>query len=310
MRLGEYEAAETTLAESVQLFQAVEDKQGIADALNIMALAVGMNEYDRSLEIHERCLAIRREIGDRWGIVASLQTMATLKVNQGRFRDAQTLCREALALQGGAGGDDSRAAILYALGAATAGLGEYAAGQAILQECVTLCRAIQNPRLMGWALHELAAVAYTQGAYAESERLNTESLALFVAQGARPGIAHAHARLGRDAHRAGRYHEAGRLYRQALDEALAIPLQPVLGQALAGLAGVAAALDPARETALLFGCAHAVLAQIASSVEREGLTLNRDAGRAALGDMAWEAACIAGQALTPAQAATLAQQFL
>lgn len=307
-RLGEYADAERTLMESVALFEEAGDREGTADALNVLAVSVGMNEYDRALEIQERCLAIRREIDDRWGIVSSLQNIAMTKIDQGKFEEARALCSEALELQGG-GNSDTKAAILYAQGLAILNMGEHAEGERILQECIALCRELKNNRLMGWALHQLAGMHYTLGDFAKSQLLNTESLDLFTEQGAKPGIAHAITRLGRDAQRAGDYRGAGELYLQALSQGREISLQPVLGQSLAGLGGVAAALGCSRTSAILFGKAQAVLAQIYSSIEREEMTLGMESVQALLGPEEWQDAWHEGGALTVDQASKIAQEI-
>lgn len=287
-RLGDYALAEETLLESVGLFEAVGDKTGLADALNLLATSVGVNEYDRALEIHERCLLIRREIDDRWGIVASLQTIALIKIGKGDFFEARALCEEALAIHQGEGQSDLKAAVLYALGLALLGLHDVAEGEGILEECVQICRELKNNRLMGWALHDLANSAYSQGNYERSRLLNAESLERFNDQGARPGIGHAYARLGRDAHRRGEYEEAGQLYLRALSVGWEMKLQPVLGQSFAGLAGIASVLGQFRTSALLFGKAQSILSTIYSSIEREEMTLNMAEARDALGATDWE----------------------
>jgi hypothetical protein len=159
---------------------------------------------------------------------------------------------------------------------------------------------------MAWALYELAGVAYSQSDYAQSSLLNSEALCIFVEQGARPGISHAHCRMGRDRHHLGHYAEASQLYSQALSEAAEIELQSAIGQAIAGIAGVAAALGRPRDAAVLFGSAHAILARLYSSLEREAMTLNMEEARSALGEEEWKAAWAEGAALSWKQAAALA----
>ncbi|HET9493034.1 MAG TPA: BTAD domain-containing putative transcriptional regulator [Chloroflexia bacterium] len=309
-RMGEYSLAEATLSESAALFETVGDKEGIADALNVMAAAVGMNEFDRGLAIHERCLTIRREIDDRPGIIASLQSIATIKVSKGEHFEARLLSLEALALHGGDGGNDTKAAILYALGAATAGLRDYDEARRILTECSTVCREIGNQRLLAWALYELAGIAFLEDDDEQSRRLNAEALDIFVQQGARPGIAHTYARMGRDEHRLGHYVEAGGLYSQAFAQAVEIGLIPAIGQALGGAAGVVAALGGAHDAAVLFGGAEAILQGIHSSLEREDMTFNMAEARTLLGEVAWKASWDEGYGLTWEQVVDRARGLL
>ncbi len=84
-------------------------------------MATQQGDYARAEALHEESLALRRELGDTWGIAISLLSLGCLAADQHDYARAATLEKEALSLYGELGDKRWIAACLEGL-AAVAGV--------------------------------------------------------------------------------------------------------------------------------------------------------------------------------------------
>jgi predicted ATPase/DNA-binding XRE family transcriptional regulator len=94
-----HEEAQSTLEESIALFQKVNDEWGYAHAL--MCLGYGLNEKDdliNSLSVFEQALTVSGNIGDRFLMNVILRGMAIIYWKQGNLDSAVAKLRESLQL--------------------------------------------------------------------------------------------------------------------------------------------------------------------------------------------------------------------
>jgi tetratricopeptide (TPR) repeat protein len=85
--------------EGLALFRIMDDKPGIARALNALGeLARLDGDYERARELYEECLAISRETGDRQREALMLGCLGYVAQHQGDYGRAEALIVEALAL--------------------------------------------------------------------------------------------------------------------------------------------------------------------------------------------------------------------
>ncbi len=69
---------------ALAIFEELDNRRGVAYAANNVATALGrLGQTDESLEYHAIALELRREIGDRFGEIQSLLTMADLMLDRG-----------------------------------------------------------------------------------------------------------------------------------------------------------------------------------------------------------------------------------
>jgi tetratricopeptide (TPR) repeat protein len=169
------------LQESLTLYRAVEDKKGIAWALDALGAAEAHQaNYKTAQAQFEEALAIRREIGDKWGTVITLHKLAVLARHQhrGDFARARTLLQECLALRHACGDQQVIALVLYELGLIARLRADIRQAKTFFQEALVLYRELGNKRHTARMLSELGEVAGIEGNYVEATVLCEESITL------------------------------------------------------------------------------------------------------------------------------------
>ena len=84
---------------ALEIFRAMENRRGIAYASNNIATALDrLDDPESALTYHQVALDLRREIGDRFGEIQSLSTMADSHITLGNLEQAERLLDEADAI--------------------------------------------------------------------------------------------------------------------------------------------------------------------------------------------------------------------
>ncbi len=96
---AEYRRAVVLHEESLSLYQGLEDRQGIATALNSLGnVAIKQGEYGRATALYEESLALGRQLGDARGIARALVSLGNVVFEQGDNERAAALFEEGLVL--------------------------------------------------------------------------------------------------------------------------------------------------------------------------------------------------------------------
>jgi diguanylate cyclase (GGDEF)-like protein len=83
-------------ARALEIFQALDNLRGIAYASNNLGTALDrLGEPEQAMAYHTTALELRREIGDVFGVIQSLTTMADSGLAMGRLAEAERLLDEA-----------------------------------------------------------------------------------------------------------------------------------------------------------------------------------------------------------------------
>ncbi len=224
---------------------------------------------------------------------------------RGDYGLATTLGQKGLALCRALGDKDGTASFLSALSIVEALQGDFEGARALCEETVSLSRERGNKSLMGTALTHLGSIALYQHDYERATAMHTESLALFREIGDKWNIAFALHGLAVVALRRSDYERAAALFTDSLILCKEVGNRWISEECLEGFARVASATGHYPRAARLFG---------AAEVLRETLDLHRSRAdqayhdkrvastRAALGDVAFDAASAEGQAMTLHQA--------
>lgn len=86
------------LEESIELYQDLEDKSGIAWVLNLLGIiAISKGEDREAIKFLNQSLELRRKIGDPWSIAHTMQNFATLYLQQGDYERAKAYSQETIA---------------------------------------------------------------------------------------------------------------------------------------------------------------------------------------------------------------------
>ncbi len=110
---GQFENVRNTMSQSLELWQALEDKTGISWELNLLAnLARTERDLAQARSFLEQSVALRRVIGDRILLAYSLRRLAEIAVEQRDFAAAEAGYREGHMLLWEAGGKAGIAASL------------------------------------------------------------------------------------------------------------------------------------------------------------------------------------------------------
>lgn len=81
---------------ALEIFRELDNQRGIAYASNNIATALDrLGQPETAMEFHETALRLRQQIGDTFGVIQSLQTMATSQIGMGNHEEADRLLSEA-----------------------------------------------------------------------------------------------------------------------------------------------------------------------------------------------------------------------
>ena len=285
--------------------------QARAKALNTAGiLAYYQTDYPAARALHEKSLAIRRQLGDRRGIATSLNNLGNVLYERGDYVSARALHEESLAIKRELGDRRGVAGSLNNLGNVALDRCDFVSARALYEECVAIMRELGDRGDMATSLDNLGIVFYEEGDYVSARKLLGESLAIMRELGDRAGIATSLNNLGNVACEQGDFAAARALH----EEGLAIDRELVdrwgTAFALEGLAAVVAALGISARAARLWGAAERLREEIGSPLppnDRRRYVRRVAATRATLGDdAAFDRAWQEGRALTIEQAIALA----
>jgi DNA-binding CsgD family transcriptional regulator len=136
------------------------------------------------MQYQEESLALRRSIGDTWGIAWSLHDLGLIALGQGEYRRAEARLSEGLALLRQLNHRRGVAWSLNGLGAVALATGDTAGARALLAEGLTLRREQGDKRGIAESLEYLGAIARVGGEAERGARLLGAAAALREAIGA------------------------------------------------------------------------------------------------------------------------------
>ncbi len=268
---SDYEQAATHFESGLRLYRQLEDSDGIAHLTNNLGvLALHQGRYEEAIGLLEQSLALRRELRDAWG-------MAT--------------CLNNLGAAAGRLGHNRRAARYY-------------------EESLALSQELGNRVLSAMLLTNLGDVARDEGRQEEAQALYSQSLALRRELGEKVGIGYTQMRLAEIALDLGRSHDAYREYGACLALFQELGDREHLIYCLEGVAEVAAHEDAIDTAATLWGAAAALRQEMGLPLPPSKAAHLRPIQEAAQArsDAGWQAAWVAGQALSLSDAVSLARR--
>ncbi len=186
-------------------------------------LAANHGDHVTARRHHEESLAIRRELGDRWGIAASLNNLANALDD---VAEARPLLEECLEIWRELGDHQGMAASLTNLANAAAYQGDYAGARSLHAEVLVIRRELGDRRGIAASIGSLGAIVCMQNEYAKARSLLEEALVIRRELGDRWGIAVTLEWLASAAAGLGEAERAVRLWgsAQLLREAIGSPL--------------------------------------------------------------------------------------
>ena len=284
-----------------------------AKALNgAGVLAYLQGDYPAARALHEASLVIKRLLGDRRGMAASLGNMGNVACEQGDFASARAQYEESLAIMRDLGDRRGLAASLNNLGNVACEEGDFASARTLYEEFLAIMRELGDRTGIARSLNNLGHVAYEQGDFAAARALQDESLTIRQELGNRSGIADSLENLGNVSYEQGDYPAARMLFEEGLALRRELGDRGRIASSLAGLATVIAAFGSSLRAARVWGAAERLREEVVTPLspkDRPRYDRRVAAARAALGDdAAFDRAWEEGRTLTLEQAMELANE--
>jgi predicted ATPase/DNA-binding CsgD family transcriptional regulator len=262
--LGALTTAQSRLMESLTLFKKLGDKRHAAYALSTLGWLSGQEgNHAQGRAQLEESVRLAREVGDKWLLQASLSILGDILQHAG-FPEAGPVLEESLTLAHELGDKRSIAYVLIYSSEVDLRQGNYATAWTRREEALAIFRETGKKQDVAWALGSLGELARLQGDYARAGALYEESLPLSEEWGSQHGwILH---NLGHVAQYYGETTRAAELFKESLMLRNRAGEKEGMAEALAGLAGVAAAEGQPERAARLFGAAEALREAIHLSI--------------------------------------------
>ncbi|MBP2325776.1 putative ATPase/DNA-binding SARP family transcriptional activator [Kibdelosporangium banguiense] len=252
-----------------------------------------------------KALAGFRAVGDRWGLITTLDTLAQLADSRGDDQAFLDLLTEAMDLVGQLGSVDDTVTLLCRRADNLVRGGNFDAARADYEHAATLARRIGTSDQLAAAYSGLGEIARFDGDPANARRL--QELALSTCTKGPFGLGSPQARvliaLARLVEAEGDISSAGAHYHQAIAIALEHRHLPFVARGTDGLASLALREGNAEHAALLLGAAIAIRGM--PLIGDPDITRVTDQAIAVIGKDAFTAAFERGAALTREQALSL-----
>src|SRR4051794_31648307 len=282
---GDYEVAEPLLLESLELWQELGDREGVAESLNHLGnLDRGRFEFDRARARLIESLEIRRELGNERGMAVSLRNLGLVAALQRDHDTARARYDEALPLARRTGDKRVIATVARALALARFTDGERVQARELAEEGLALMRELGDRQGIAELLTVLAGMSTAEGDASTGASMMEEALAIWATLGSVDAVAWTHTTLGEmaldrgDATTAAPHLAAGlEAWRRLGDEAAVARVANLAGWA-ACLAGQCDAALPMLDEAVALCRRRADTGELSAALHSRGETA-RLAGR-------------------------------
>jgi predicted ATPase/transcriptional regulator with XRE-family HTH domain len=187
---GDYALAKDRLQESLAIWRELDDKRGLAHAMNYLGMVVThQDEATQARSLHEESLALFQVMQDAWGVALALRNLGMVARVQGDAEGASALYEQSLRAFRDVRDKWGLIVVLNGLGEIGRSQGHYDRAAALYEESLALSRQVRDKWLSAMILHNLAHVAQHQGVYEQASALIEESLRLWRDLGNKPGMA-------------------------------------------------------------------------------------------------------------------------
>jgi predicted ATPase/class 3 adenylate cyclase len=176
---GDYKQAAELCEESLALFQALGDTQGIAWAWYVLgSVALFQGDHAQAAPLLEASLTLFRELNDARGIGWALVDLGTLAQNQGNYTLARAHYEAGLVLFREVGDTRDAASCLNNLGTLAQSLGDYADAETRFTVARELFQKVGDKWSGLVCLLNLGEMAHARGEYARAKSLLVEGIKL------------------------------------------------------------------------------------------------------------------------------------
>jgi predicted ATPase/DNA-binding CsgD family transcriptional regulator len=228
-RQGDCGPARSYLDASAELWRAVGDEGGLAEALHVLGhVCFDQCDYRAAHGLFQESLEGYRRAGDVIGGLPLVGDLGLVAYHEGDYAEARAVFDDSLALYRRHGLKDRVAGVLNGLGDLARLAGDQRRATQLYKESLALWRELRGTPGIASALHKLGQVSRWQGASGQARERFTESLNLQRELGNQQGIAECLVGFAGLAADAGRPDRAAQVLAagSALLEAIGMPLAP------------------------------------------------------------------------------------
>lgn len=170
--------AKRCLEQSLDLYQALDDRWGAADTLYTLGwLADGLGSYDRARQMLDESLTIRQAVDDRQGTAHSLVLLGLIALRVGQLEQGENQLQQSITLLREMDERVGLADGLHYLGFAAFLQGRFEDGIAFQEECLTITTDLGLGHPRGMALQALGTYHAMLGRYEQARAYATTGLA-------------------------------------------------------------------------------------------------------------------------------------
>nr|HMN30508.1 tetratricopeptide repeat protein [Caldilineaceae bacterium] len=308
--LGDFPAAQALFEQSLPLYRAINDGQGVAWALcNLGDAFYSQNAYAQAREFYQQSLALCQALEDKWGLANLYTSLGWLAVSQGDYEQARIHFIQGVALHREQGEQEVPSILLKGLACVASQQQDYQQASASFVELLLRARDLEDTYGIAYALNQLGQVALYQG--------NLEQATIYLRDGFGVALELGYPALlqfvldnqGNLAFAQGHYAAAINYYTQSLEIACQIKDTFQVATLLERLAGAVGAQQKVEQATRLLGAAaklHEAIGAPLRPSDRPRYQATIATVRAQLDEIIYATAYAEGYAMTPDQAVAFA----
>jgi len=221
----------------------------------IGALATAQGDFPAAAKFLEQSLALYKELGDQWGIAASLNALAVSARDRGDYGSAQSLFERSLKCWRTLSDQLAIARCLHNLANVVRVRGNYPRAQLALREATDIFEQLGDRSGAAWSINQQGDIEHEQGDLVAARELYQRALAEFRHAGDRWGAARCLTDLGSIDGEQANHATAQTGYREALEIFVQLGHQRGIARAMEGFACLALARGEAARALKLCGAA-------------------------------------------------------
>jgi predicted ATPase/DNA-binding SARP family transcriptional activator len=220
---------ERRLRESLAVYQARDDRWGMAVTLEALAHALSSSGEDAAArDCVQQSLQLRRQAGDQWGMAMSLFSLGRLDEREGMLQSAEQRYQESLEMRRDLGEDLAGVEdCLNCMARVARRTGDYDRARRLYLQTLAIARELGSGWRIARSLGGLGLVAFDLEKYTEAGSYFEESITLFESLCLECSAARYMAAMGSVAFALGDHEEARRSFEQSLETDAHTPWAPL-----------------------------------------------------------------------------------
>ncbi|MBN8619358.1 MAG: tetratricopeptide repeat protein [Anaerolineae bacterium] len=235
-----YAEAEAYFQDSFNMAQAIDDKRGVAWALNgLGAMAHYQGSHMEAIQFYQESLKIAREVGDHARTAGALNNLGMVKAELGRLEEARGDLEAGLQIFRTIGNRSGIASPITNLGNLARFQGQHEEAHRLFMEALTIYEETGDRAGVSVSLWSLGSLARVQGEYDQANLHYKHSLAISREIGSPAGISVALEDLSLVARLCGQYEEARSYLQEVFTIASEVGDQNEVANALLNLGSIA-----------------------------------------------------------------------